>query len=57
MYQRSQKVIRQLNKIPAQENASMNLIAKGDDSADEFIDRQKFKIEAATKEKTIGKAH
>ena len=30
---------------------------KEDDSADEFIDRKKFKIKAATKEKTIGKAH
>ena len=33
------------------------LNSKEDDSPDEFIDRKKFKMGAATNEKTIGKAH
>ena len=57
MYQMLKKVLRQSNKITALENASMNKIAKEDDSADEFNTRKKFKTEAATKEKTIGKAY
>ena len=44
------KVIRQSNKIPAQENVSMSKMAKN------LILEKKFKMEAATKEKTNGKA-
>ena len=57
MYQLSKKVIRQSNNIPAQQNASMNKIAKRMTLQMNLLIEKKLKIEVATKEKTIGKVH
>ena len=56
MYQMSKKVIHQSNNISAQENASMNEIAKRMTVQTNLLIEKKFKIKAATKEKTISKA-
>ena len=53
----SKKTIRQSSKVPAPKKNRHEQNSEKDDSAFEFIDRKKFKIEAATKEKTIAKAH
>ena len=52
----SKKVIRQSNKIPAQENGSMNKIAKKMTVQMNLLLEKISKTEAATKERTIGKA-
>ena len=57
MYQMSKKVMRQSKKIPAQENASINKIAKRMAVQMNLLPEKKFKTEAATKEKTMGKTH
>ena len=57
MYQMSKKVIHQSNKIPAHENASMSKIAKRMTVQMNLLLVKKFKTEAATKLKNIGKAH
>ena len=57
MYQMSKKVMRQPKKIPAQENASINKIAKRMAVQMNLLPEKKFKTEAATKEKTMGKTH
>ena len=57
MYQMSKKVMRQSKKIPAQENASINKIAKRMAVQMNLLPEKKLKTEAATKEKTMGKTH
>ena len=46
-----------IKQYPSSRKRKHEQNSKEDDSADEFIDRKKLKIEVATKEKTIGKVH
>ena len=46
-----------IKQDPNSRKRKHELNSEQDDSADEFIDRKEFNMEAATKDKTIDKAH